>query len=111
MTGIGRFRTGTRCADTRSVGRGVGVGGSRGLVAFLCAVTTTVFLAGIIPVRAGGRLALAQLRDRVDTLEGEASLDRLYNNDQTADWKAHLSDLAGMCTAKTEDKMTEGGAQ
>ena len=47
----------------------------------------------------------------LDTLEGEASLDRLYNNDQTADWKAHLSDLAGMCTAKTEDKMTEGGAQ
>ena len=47
----------------------------------------------------------------LDTLEKEASLDRLYNNDQTADWKAHLSDLAGMCTAQTEDKMTEGGQQ
>ena len=47
----------------------------------------------------------------LDTLEKEASLDRLYNNDQTADWKAHLSDLAGICTAQTEDKMTEGGQQ
>ncbi|WP_027061372.1 DUF1624 domain-containing protein [Mesorhizobium loti] len=47
----------------------------------------------------------------LDTLEKEASLDRLYNNDQTAEWKAHLSDLAGMCTAQTEDKMTEGGQQ
>ncbi|UVK45917.1 DUF1624 domain-containing protein [Mesorhizobium sp. AR07] len=44
----------------------------------------------------------------LDTLEGEATLDRLYNNDQSAEWKAHISDLAGMCTAKTDDKMTEG---
>ena len=47
----------------------------------------------------------------LDTLEGEASLDRLYNNDQTAEWKAHISDLAGMCTAKTDDKMTEEGVK
>jgi uncharacterized membrane protein len=47
----------------------------------------------------------------LDTLEGEASLDRLYNNDQTAEWKAHVSDLAGMCTGRTEDKMTEQGVK
>jgi len=47
----------------------------------------------------------------LDTLESEASLDRLYNNDQTAEWKAHVSDLAGMCTARTEDKMTEEGVK
>lgn len=47
----------------------------------------------------------------LDTLEGEASLDRLYNNDQTADWKAHLSELAGMCTAKTDSKMMEEGVK
>ncbi|MER8629861.1 DUF1624 domain-containing protein [Mesorhizobium opportunistum] len=47
----------------------------------------------------------------LDTLEGESSLDRLYNNDQTAQWKAHLGDLAGTCTAQTDDKMTEGGQQ
>jgi uncharacterized membrane protein len=45
----------------------------------------------------------------LDTLESEASLDRLFNNDQTAQWRGHLSDLAGMCTATTDDKMTEGG--
>ncbi|WP_137935378.1 DUF1624 domain-containing protein [Mesorhizobium comanense] len=45
----------------------------------------------------------------LDTLEGEASLDRLYNNsDQTAEWKAHLRDLVGMCTATTDIKMQEG---
>ncbi|MCA0032804.1 heparan-alpha-glucosaminide N-acetyltransferase [Mesorhizobium sp. B263B2A] len=47
----------------------------------------------------------------LDTLEGESSLDRLYNNDQTAQWQAHLGDLAGTCTAQTDDKMTEGGQQ
>ena len=47
----------------------------------------------------------------LDTLEGEATLDRLYNGDQTAEWKAHLADLAGICTAKTESKMMEGGQQ
>jgi uncharacterized membrane protein len=47
----------------------------------------------------------------LDTLEGEATLDRLYNNDQTAEWKAHLSDLAGMCTAKTDGKLMEEGVQ
>lgn len=47
----------------------------------------------------------------LDTLEGEATLDRLYNNDQTAQWRQHLSDLASTCTAQTDDKMTEGGPQ
>ena len=47
----------------------------------------------------------------LDTLEGEATLDRLYNNDQTAEWKAHISDLAGMCTAKTDSKMMEEGVK
>ncbi|MCZ8547916.1 DUF1624 domain-containing protein [Mesorhizobium qingshengii] len=45
----------------------------------------------------------------LDTLEGEASLDRLYNNnDQTAEWRAHLGDLVGMCTASTDIKMEKG---
>ncbi|MBZ9676009.1 heparan-alpha-glucosaminide N-acetyltransferase [Mesorhizobium sp. ES1-1] len=47
----------------------------------------------------------------LDTLESEASLDRLYNNDQTAEWKSHVSDLAGICTAKTEDKLMEQGVR
>ncbi|RVD13384.1 DUF1624 domain-containing protein [Mesorhizobium sp. M7A.F.Ca.ET.027.02.1.1] len=47
----------------------------------------------------------------LDTLEGEATLDRLYNNDQTAEWKTHLSDLAGMCTAKTDSKLMEEGVK
>ena len=47
----------------------------------------------------------------LDAIEGETTLDRLYSNDQTAEWKSHLRDLAGICTAKTEDKMMDGGAQ
>ncbi|MET2826237.1 DUF1624 domain-containing protein [Mesorhizobium shangrilense] len=47
----------------------------------------------------------------LDALESETTLDRLYSNDQTAEWKAHLGDLADTCTAKAEDKMMEGGAQ
>ena len=43
------------------------------------------------------------------TLEGETSLDRLYNNDQTPQWRAHLSDLVGMCTATSTIKMEGGG--
>ena len=45
------------------------------------------------------------------TLEGEAALDRLENNDQTAEFRAHLGDLAASCTGQTEDKMDEGGTQ
>ncbi|RTM09267.1 MAG: DUF1624 domain-containing protein [Hyphomicrobiales bacterium] len=44
----------------------------------------------------------------LDTLEGEASLDRLYSNDQTPQWRAHLTDLVSMCTATTSIKMEEG---
>ncbi|RWN39016.1 MAG: DUF1624 domain-containing protein [Mesorhizobium sp.] len=47
----------------------------------------------------------------LDTLEGEATLDRLYSNDQAADWKAHLDELAGACTAKADSTLMEGGAQ
>jgi hypothetical protein len=47
----------------------------------------------------------------LDTLEGEATLDRLYNNDQTPEWKAHIGELAGACTAKTESTLMEGGQQ
>ncbi|MER8833893.1 DUF1624 domain-containing protein [Mesorhizobium sp. M0045] len=38
----------------------------------------------------------------LDTLQGEASLDRLYSNDQSLEWKAHIGELAGTCTAQTE---------
>ena len=48
----------------------------------------------------------------LDTLQSEAAFDRLYNGDQTPEFKAHLSDLAGICTAKTEESpMTQGGQQ
>ncbi|WP_027051277.1 DUF1624 domain-containing protein [Mesorhizobium erdmanii] len=47
----------------------------------------------------------------LQTLQGEGSLDRLYNNDQTADFRAHLGDLAGSCTAQTDEKLDEGGTQ
>ncbi|UVK36402.1 DUF1624 domain-containing protein [Mesorhizobium sp. AR10] len=47
----------------------------------------------------------------LDTMEGEASLDRLYSGDPSPEWKAHLSDLAGTCTAKAESTMMEGGQQ
>ncbi|MDX8434945.1 DUF1624 domain-containing protein [Mesorhizobium abyssinicae] len=46
----------------------------------------------------------------LDTLQGEGTLDRLYNGDQTPEFKAHLADLAGACTASTDDA-TEGGQQ
>ncbi|PDQ19986.1 hypothetical protein CN311_16565 [Mesorhizobium sanjuanii] len=47
----------------------------------------------------------------LDTLRGEATLDRLYSGDQAAEWKAHLADLASTCTASTESKLMEGGQQ
>ncbi len=48
----------------------------------------------------------------LDTLQSEATFDRLYNGDQTPEFKAHLGDLAGICTAKTDESpMTEGGQQ
>lgn len=47
----------------------------------------------------------------LDTLQGEATLDRLYSNDQTAEWKAHIAGLANICTARTESTLTEGGQQ
>ncbi|PAP94592.1 heparan-alpha-glucosaminide N-acetyltransferase [Mesorhizobium wenxiniae] len=47
----------------------------------------------------------------LDTLEGEATLDRLYRTDQAAEWKAHLNELAGACTAKADSTLMEGGAQ
>jgi uncharacterized membrane protein len=46
----------------------------------------------------------------LDTLQGEGTLDRLYNGDQTPEFKAHIADLAGACTAST-DSATEGGQQ
>ena len=47
----------------------------------------------------------------LDTLQSEATFDRLYNGDQTPEFKAHLGELAGTCTAKTESSMMEGGQQ
>jgi uncharacterized membrane protein len=47
----------------------------------------------------------------LDTLAGEATLDRLYSGDQSSELKAHLADLASVCTAKTDSKMTEGGVE
>jgi len=47
----------------------------------------------------------------LDTLQGEATFDRLYNGDQTPEFKAHLGELAGTCTARTESSMMEGGQQ
>ncbi len=47
----------------------------------------------------------------LDTMRGEATLDRLYNGDQTAEWRAHLRGLADTCTAKTESTMIQGGIQ
>jgi uncharacterized membrane protein len=47
----------------------------------------------------------------LDTLEREATLDRLYRNDQAAEWQAHLGELAGACTAKADSTLMEGGAQ
>ncbi|MEP6563685.1 MAG: DUF1624 domain-containing protein [Mesorhizobium sp.] len=47
----------------------------------------------------------------LDTLQSEATFDRLYNGDQTPEFRAHLGDLAGACTAKTESSMMEGGQQ
>ncbi|MER9723301.1 MULTISPECIES: DUF1624 domain-containing protein [unclassified Mesorhizobium] len=48
----------------------------------------------------------------LDTLQSEAAFDRLYNGDQTPEFKAHLGELAGICTARTEESpMTQGGQQ
>jgi uncharacterized membrane protein len=47
----------------------------------------------------------------LDTMRGEATLDRLYSNDQTAPWRAHLRGLASTCTARTESTMMQGGTK
>lgn len=46
----------------------------------------------------------------LDALQGERMLDRLYT-EQSSDLSAHVSELAGMCTASSEEAGTEGGAQ
>ena len=47
----------------------------------------------------------------LDTMRGEATLDRLYSNDQTVQWRTHLRGLANTCTAKTESTTMQGGTQ
>ncbi|MGB3540676.1 MAG: DUF1624 domain-containing protein [Mesorhizobium sp.] len=44
----------------------------------------------------------------LDALEGEDTLDRLYAADQSPELKAHVTELAGMCTAKTDNAPTGG---
>jgi uncharacterized membrane protein len=47
----------------------------------------------------------------LDAFQGEATLDRLYSNDQSPEWKAHIGELASACTAQTESTKMEGGQQ
>lgn len=41
-------------------------------------------------------------------LEGDATLDRLYAADRSPELKAHVTELAGMCTARTDNAQTGG---
>jgi uncharacterized membrane protein len=45
----------------------------------------------------------------LDELEKDDTLDRLYRADQSPELKAHVSELAGMCTARTDEAATGGG--
>jgi hypothetical protein len=45
----------------------------------------------------------------LDALDSDGSLDRIYAEKQSPESKAHISELAGACTAKTESAGTEGG--
>lgn len=47
----------------------------------------------------------------LDTMRGEATLDRLYSNDQAPEWRTHLRRLASTCTVKTESTVGQGGTQ
>lgn len=47
----------------------------------------------------------------LDALDSEGSLDRLYQQSQTEELRAHVRDLASTCTATTQDDATEGGTQ
>jgi len=47
----------------------------------------------------------------LDRLEGEGSLDRLYQNDRSPQLKAHVSELAGICTAATDGAGSGGEPQ
>lgn len=38
----------------------------------------------------------------LEAIEGEGSLDRLFNGDQTAEFQTHIGDLAATCTATTD---------
>jgi uncharacterized membrane protein len=44
----------------------------------------------------------------LDALEGDGTLDRLYSADQSPESRAHVSELAGMCTAKTDSGLAGG---
>lgn len=44
----------------------------------------------------------------LDALEGEGLLDRLYAEDQSQELKSRVTELAGICTADTDNMPTEG---
>jgi uncharacterized membrane protein len=44
----------------------------------------------------------------LDALQGEDTLGRLYAADQSPELKAHVTELAGMCTAKTDNAPAGG---
>ena len=44
----------------------------------------------------------------LDALGEDGTLDRLYGIDQSAELQAHVAELAGMCTASTDEAATEG---
>ena len=41
-------------------------------------------------------------------LAGDGTLERLYGADQSPELSAHVTELAGMCTASTDEAITEG---
>ena len=47
----------------------------------------------------------------LDAFQKEGTLDRLDRNDQSPEWTAHIGELVGTCTARTESTTMEGGQQ
>lgn len=47
----------------------------------------------------------------LDALEGEGSLDKLFGADQSPEMQSHISELAGTCTARTDDGAIGGGME
>src|SRR5690606_23086066 len=47
----------------------------------------------------------------LDALSKDGTLERMSGGQQSPELRAHVTEMAGMCTAKTDDMVTGGGMQ